>query len=381
MHEIKIPSLGESITQATLLKWHKKQGDQVSLDDLLLEIETEKVTMEVRAQAKGILESILVQADQTVQIGQVVGMINEGGAVQVQTPIAAPKIEIPQPIEIKVSPAAKKIANDENISLDNIQGSGKGGMIMKSDILDIKLPIQEPVQANAEGVNKVKMSRLRKTIAQRLKDSQNTATILTTFNEVDMSAIMELRQKHKDDFEKRYKTKLGFMSFFVKAAVASLELTPIVNAQIDGDYIVYNNNCHIGVAVGTEQGLVVPVLRNAQNLSFAEIEMAIGALSLKARENKLEMKDLSGGTFTISNGGVYGSLLSTPIINPPQSAILGMHKIQERPMVIDKEIKIRPMMYLALSYDHRLIDGKEAVTFLVKIKEFLEEPEKLLLDL
>jgi len=381
MHEIKIPSLGESITQATLLKWHKKQGDQVSLDDLLLEIETEKVTMEVRAQAKGILESILVQADQTVQIGQVVGMINEGGAVQVQTPIAAPKIEIPQPIEIKVSPAAKKIANDENISLDNIQGSGKGGMIMKSDILDIKLPIQEPVQANAEGVNKVKMSRLRKTIAQRLKDSQNTAAILTTFNEVDMSAIMELRQKHKDDFEKRYKTKLGFMSFFVKAAVASLELTPIVNAQIDGDYIVYNNNCHIGVAVGTEQGLVVPVLRNAQNLSFAEIEMAIGALSLKARENKLEMKDLSGGTFTISNGGVYGSLLSTPIINPPQSAILGMHKIQERPMVIDKEIKIRPMMYLALSYDHRLIDGKEAVTFLVKIKEFLEEPEKLLLDL
>ncbi|AVP87514.1 DLST dihydrolipoamide succinyltransferase [Candidatus Phycorickettsia trachydisci] len=381
MYEIKIPSLGESITQATLLKWHRKQGDQVSLDDLLLEIETEKVTMEVRAQAKGILESILVQADQTVQIGQVVGVINEGGSVQVQAPIAAPKIDVPQPTEIKVSPAAKKIANDENIPLDNIQGSGKGGMIMKSDVLGIKVPIQEPVQTSTEDVNKVKMSRLRKTIAQRLKDSQNTAAILTTFNEVDMSAIMELRQKHKDDFEKRYKTKLGFMSFFVKAAVASLELTPIVNAQIDGDYIVYNNNCHIGVAVGTEQGLVVPVLRNAQNLSFAEIEMTIGALSVKARENKIEMKDLSGGTFTISNGGVYGSLLSTPIINPPQSAILGMHKIQERPMVIGKEIKIRPMMYLALSYDHRLIDGKEAVTFLVKIKEFLEEPEKLLLDL
>jgi len=381
MHEIKIPSLGESITQATLLKWYKKQGEQINLDDLLIEIETEKVTMEVRAQAKGILESILVQADQTVQIGQVVGVINEGGTIQVQAPIATPKIEIPQPTEVKVSPAAKKVANDENIPLNNIQGTGKGGMIMKYDIPDIKVPISEPVQANTEGINKVKMSRLRKTIAQRLKDSQNTAAILTTFNEVDMFAIMELRQKHKDDFEKRYKTKLGFMSFFVKAAVASLELMPIINAQIDGDYIVYNNNCHIGVAVGTEQGLVVPVLRNAQNLSFAEIEMAIGAFSVKARENKLEMKDLSGGTFTISNGGVYGSLLSTPIINPPQSAILGMHKIQERPMVIDKEIKIRPMMYLALSYDHRLIDGKEAVTFLVKIKEFLEEPEKLLLDL
>lgn len=378
MHEIKIPSLGESITQATLLKWHKKQGDQVNIDDLLLEIETEKVTMEVRAQTKGVLESILIQADQTVQIGQVVGTIDESGTIQVQT---SPKIEIPQPTEIKVSPAARKIANDEKIPLDNIQGSGKSGMIMKSDVLDIKVPEAEPLQTNTEGVNKVKMSRLRKTIAQRLKDSQNTAAILTTFNEVDMSAIMELRQKHKEDFEKRYKTKLGFMSFFVKAAVASLELTPIVNAQLEGDYIVYNNNCHIGVAVGTEQGLVVPVLRNAQNLSFAEIEMTIGALSIKARENKLEMKDLSGGTFTISNGGVYGSLLSTPIINPPQSAILGMHKIQERPIVVDKEIKIRPMMYLALSYDHRLIDGKEAVTFLVKIKEFLEEPEKLLLDL
>lgn len=381
MYEIKIPSLGESITQATLLKWHKKQRDQINLDDLLLEIETEKVTMEVRAQAKGILESVLIQADQTVQIGQVVGLINESGIAQIQVPSVTPKIEIPQPTEIKISPAAKKIANDENISLDNIQGSGKSGMIMKSDILDIKTSAIETVQTNTEGVNKVKMSRLRKTIAQRLKDSQNTAAILTTFNEVDMSSIMELRQKHKEDFEQRYKTKLGFMSFFVKAAVASLELTPIVNAQLEGDYIVYNNNCHIGVAVGTEQGLVVPVLRNAQNLSFAEIEMTIGALSIKARENKLEMRDLSGGTFTISNGGVYGSLLSTPIINPPQSAILGMHKIQERPVVVDKEIKIRPMMYLALSYDHRLIDGKEAVTFLVKIKEFLEEPEKLLLDL
>lgn len=381
MNEIKIPSLGESITQATLLKWHKKQGDQINLDDLLLEIETEKVTMEVRAQAKGILESILIQADQTVQIGQVVGLINESGTTQIQDPSITPKIEILQPTEIKISPAAKKIANDENISLDNIQGSGKSGMIMKSDVLDIKTPEVETAQTNTEGVNKVKMSRLRKTIAQRLKDSQNTAAILTTFNEVDMSSIMELRQKHKEDFEKRYKTKLGFMSFFVKAAVASLELTPIVNAQLEGDYIVYNNNCHIGVAVGTEQGLVVPVLRNAQNLSFAEIEMTISALSVKARENKLEMKDLSGGTFTISNGGVYGSLLSTPIINPPQSAILGMHKIQERPVVVDKEIKIRPMMYLALSYDHRLIDGKEAVTFLVKVKEFLEEPEKLLLDL
>lgn len=381
MHEIKIPSLGESITQATLLKWHKKQGDQVNIDDLLLEIETEKVTMEVRAQAKGILESISIQADQTVQIGQVVGLINESGAAQIQVPTIAPKIDMHPPIEINVSPAAKKIANDENISLDNIQGSGRSGMIMKSDILDIKTPEIERTKTDIEGVNKVKMSRLRKTIAQRLKDSQNTAAILTTFNEVDMSAIMDLRQKHKEDFEKRYKTKLGFMSFFVKASVASLELTPIVNAQLEGDYIVYNNNYHIGVAVGTEQGLVVPVLRNAQNLSFAEIEMEIGALSIKARENKLEMKDLSGGTFTISNGGVYGSLLSTPIINPPQSAILGMHKIQERPVVVNKEMKIRPMMYLALSYDHRLIDGKEAVTFLVKIKEFLEEPEKLLLDL
>jgi len=390
MKQIQIPSLGESISEATIAKWYKKPGESVKIDEVLLEVETEKVTMEVCAPCSGVIESILKQENELVGVGEIVGNIKEG-AVADSAPKAAEPIQnnvssnLAQ--EQQLAPSVRKIVAENNLQPGAIAGSGKDGRITKGDAL-AALESKPAVAASAPAVTtssgqveRVRMSRLRKTIAQRLKDSQNTAAILTTFNEVDMSNVMELRKKYKDEFEKRHQTKLGFMSFFVKAVVKSLQEIPAVNAEIDGDDIVYKNYYDIGVAVGTDQGLVVPVLRGAENLSFAEIEIEIGKLGKKAKEGKLSMAELSGGTFSISNGGTYGSLLSTPIINPPQSGILGMHKIQERAMVVNGKIEIRQMMYLALSYDHRMVDGKEAVTFLVRVKDAIENPEKLLLDL
>ncbi len=381
--EIKVPSLGESVTEATIAKWHKKAGDAVTADELLLELETEKVTLEVNAASSGVLESITRKEGDTVAVGEVVGSIKAGAApakvpVVASAPaaVSAPAAKSISPSEM-LPPSAARIVAENSLDPNGIVGTGKDGRITKIDALN---SVSNPF-ATISGLReeRVKMSRLRKTIAQRLKDSQNTAAILTTFNEIDMSHVMAVRQKYREGFEKKYGVKLGFMSFFVKAAIAALKEIPSVNGEIDGDDIVYKNHYDIGVAVGTEQGLVVPIVRDADQKNFAEIEKTIGEYGKKAREGKLSMADLTGGTFTISNGGVYGSLLSTPIINPPQSAILGMHKTQERPVVVDGKIEIRPMMYVALSYDHRIIDGKEAVTFLVRIKEFVEDPERLLL--
>jgi 2-oxoglutarate dehydrogenase E2 component (dihydrolipoamide succinyltransferase) len=398
MKNIIIPSLGESITEATIAKWYKTQGASVQVDEILLEIETEKVTMEVCAPCSGVIEQITKEQGQNVEVGQIVGYIKEGAVNEGAISAAAHEKNSSKAAlkESELSPAVRKMVAENNLLPQEIQGTGKDGRISKGDVIQalakqpavsVNALIDVPaavVTSNAESsvnIERVKMSRLRKTIAQRLKDSQNTAAILTTFNEIDMSKVMELRQKYKEDFEKRHQTKLGFMSFFVKAVVNALQEIPSVNAEIDGDYIVYKNYYDIGVAVGTEQGLVVPTLRGANNLSFAEIEIEIAKLGKKARDNKLSMAELTGGTFSISNGGTYGSLLSTPIINPPQSGILGMHKIQERAVVISGRIEVRPMMYVALSYDHRLVDGKEAVTFLVRVKDAIESPEKLLLDL
>lgn len=387
--EIKVPPLGESVTEATIAKWFKKEGDYVKVDELLVELETDKVTMEVNAPSAGTLGAILAQEGDTVSVGAVLGSIAEGGA-PAQKPASAatsaapaPKAEAPKEGH-PLSPAVRKITTENNLNPAAIAGTGKDGRITKGDVLEVldKGGVVAPAAApSAKPEERVKMTRLRKRIAERLKESQNTAAMLTTFNEVDMSGIIALRNQYKDVFEKKHKVKLGFMSFFVKAAIAALKEIPSVNAEIDGDDIVYKNFYDIGVAVGTEQGLVVPVVRDADRLSFAGVEQTIGGLGKKARDGKLSMADLSGGTFTISNGGVYGSLMSTPIINPPQSAIMGMHKTQERPVAINGKIEIRPMMYLALSYDHRLIDGKEAVTFLVRVKECIEAPERLLFDL
>jgi 2-oxoglutarate dehydrogenase E2 component (dihydrolipoamide succinyltransferase) len=411
MKEIVIPSLGESIQEAQIAKWYKAPGANVKVDEILLEIETEKVTMEVCAPCSGVIAQITKEQGQTVQVGQVVGLIKEGsyeGSTKEQENLAteSQKSLAQSPFRelsssLSLSPAVRKIAAENNLSPSQIQGqiqgTAKGGRISKMDIIEGltsksssnstssalgTLPsINIAEQTNGANIMRVKMSRLRKTIAQRLKDSQNTAAILTTFNEIDMFKVIELRQRYKEDFEKRHQVKLGFMSFFVKAVVNALQEIPSINAEIDGDDIIYKNYYDIGVAVGTQQGLVVPVLRGANNLSFAEIEIEIASLGKKARDNKLSMTDLTGGTFSISNGGTYGSLLSTPIINPPQSGILGMHKIQERAVVVSGQIQVRPMMYVALSYDHRLVDGKEAVTFLVRVKDAIENPERLLLDL
>lgn len=398
MKDIIIPSLGESIQEACIAKWYKTTGASVQVDEILLEIETEKVTMEVCAPCSGVIEQITKEQGQTVQVGQVVGFIKEGlsSAVAAQTHSLCQLPAKPLSNDISLSPAVRKMVAENNLSPGEMQGTSKGGRISKGDVIGHLAGISsglssssssalagsnDDAQASSADIMRVKMSRLRKTIAQRLKDSQNTAAILTTFNEIDMSKVMELRQKYKEDFEKRHQVKLGFMSFFVKAVVNALQEIPSINAEIDGEDIVYKNYYDIGVAVGTQQGLVVPILRGADNLSFAEIEIAIAMLGKKARDNKLSMADLTGGTFSISNGGTYGSLLSTPIINPPQSGILGMHKIQERAVVINGQIQARPMMYVALSYDHRLVDGKEAVTFLVRVKDAIESPEKMLLDL
>lgn len=399
--EIVVPALGESVSEATVAKWYKKAGDAVKLDELLLELETEKVTLEVSAAAEGILDKILKQEGDVVSIGQILGSIKAGVAAKnaennqkvpstealgIETrvlPIQEKKVD---PVSA-MPPSVQKLVTENNLDPATISGTGKDGRINKGDVLDVlgkatqRAPEIEMALSGDKPVEKVRMSRLRKTIAQRLKDSQNTAAILTTFNEIDMLNVMNLRKKHREEFEKKHGVKLGFMSFFVKAVVNALKEIPAVNAEIEGDDIIYKHYYDIGVAVGTDQGLVVPVLRNADKMSFSTVEKEIGYLAAKARDGKLAMSDLTGGTFSITNGGVYGSLLSTPIINPPQSGIIGLHNTQERPVVIDGKIEIRPMMYIALSYDHRIIDGKDAVTFLVKVKNAIESPERLLFDL
>lgn len=417
MTEIRVPTLGESVTEATIGRWFKKAGDVVRADETLAELETDKVTLEVNAPAAGVLAEIVAKEGETVTPGALLGQITPGGAAAAAAPapaakpasqpaLAAPAAPAPQPApapatSMPPSPAAAKIAAEKGIDVSQVAGSGKRGQALKSDVIEFAArapatapaPAQEariepppapraPVpQEDAAREERVKMTRLRQTIARRLKEAQSVAAMLTTFNEVDMSALIAQRSKYKDLFEKKHGVKLGFMGYFVKACCQALDEIPAVNAEIDGTDIVYKRFCHIGVAVGTEKGLVVPVVRDADRMSLAEIEKTIAALGKKARDGALDISDLQGGTFTISNGGVYGSLMSTPILNAPQSGILGMHKIQERPVAVDGKIEIRPMMYLALSYDHRIVDGKEAVTFLVRVKETLEDPGRLALGL
>ena len=393
--EIKVPTLGESVTEATIAKWHKKEGDAVTVDDLILELETEKVTLEVNALASGVIASLNKKEGDVVSVNEVLGSITEGAApAKAALPKSDPVVTSPaktSSVSEMLPPSAAKIVAENALDPNSIVGTGKDGRITKIDTINAMVknistspastgPTSSAPVSNDNRVERVRMSRLRKTIAQRLKDSQNTAAILTTFNEIDMSHVLATRQKYKDGFEKKHGVKLGFMSFFIKACVAALQEIPAVNGEIDGDDIVYKNFYDIGVAVGTEQGLVVPIVRDSDKKSFAQLEKDISEYGKRAREGKLSMADLSGGTFTISNGGTYGSLLSTPIINPPQSAILGMHKTQERAVVVDGKIEVRPMMYVALSYDHRIIDGKDAVTFLVRVKEYIEDPERLLLS-
>lgn len=408
MTEIRVPTLGESVTEATIGRWFKQPGDAVRADEALAELETDKVTLEVNAPASGVLAEIVAKEGETVTPGALLGQITEGAAsaksasapaAKPTAPVSSPPISAPP--AMPPSPAAAKMVLDRGIDLSSVAGSGKRGQVLKSDLVApappalIQVPPTPPREIRAEAApppkaargedarreERVRLSRLRQTIARRLKEAQNAAAMLTTFNEVDMSAVMELRNRYKDLFEKKHGVKLGFMGFFVKACCQALEEVPAVNAEIDGSDIVYKHFAHIGVAVGTDKGLVVPVVRDADKMEIARIEKTIGALGKKAREGRLDIEELQGGTFTISNGGIYGSLMSTPILNAPQSGILGMHKIQERPVVINGKIEIRPMMYLALSYDHRIVDGKEAVTFLVRVKELLEDPERLILDL
>ena len=405
--EIRVPALGESITEATIGKWFKAAGDSVAADEPLVELETDKVTLEIPAPSAGVLGELLVAEGDTVEIGALLGILVEGkGAPVIQsTPVPAPTAPAPAPAPapagpaaaapaaaMPLSPAVQKLVAENNLDPAQISGSGKDGRLTKGDVLatiatgGTSAPAAAPAAAagprpKSDREERVRMTRLRKRIAERLKEAQNTAAMLTTFNEVDMTAVMAARAQYKDAFEKKHGVKLGFMSFFVKACVVALQELPAVNAEIDGDEIVYKNYYDIGVAVGTPNGLVVPVLRDADALGFADVEKNIGELGRRARDGKLSMDEMSGGTFTITNGGVYGSLNSTPIINPPQSAILGMHKIQPRPIAIGNEVVIRPMMYLAVSYDHRIIDGREAVTFLVRVKECLEDPQRILLDL
>lgn len=385
--EIKVPALGESVSEASIAKLHKKIGDAVKADELIVELETDKVTLEVNAPANGVISDLKVAEGDNVKVGDLIALMKEGAAGAVSAP--APKAAAPSQSTSDshpLSPAPKKLAAENNVDTSKISGSGKDGRVTKGDVLEAissgakaQAPAAPKAPANfgEKPVERVKMSKLRLKVAERLKESQNTAAILTTFNEVDMSAVMALRAEYKDIFEKKHGVKLGFMSFFVRACIEALKEIPAVNAEIDGTDIVYKNFYDIGVAVGSPQGLVVPVLRDADKLGLAGIEAGIAELGKKARDGKLAIADLMGATFTISNGGVYGSLMSTPIINPPQSGILGMHKIQERPMVVNGKIEIRPMMYLALSYDHRIIDGKEAVTFLVRVKELIENPVKI----
>ncbi|MGF6227280.1 2-oxoglutarate dehydrogenase E2 component (dihydrolipoamide succinyltransferase) [Inquilinus ginsengisoli] len=413
--EIKVPALGESVSEATVARWLKKPGDAVAMDEPLVELETDKVTLEVNATAAGVLESVAAEEGANVEVGALLGSIGEGSGAPAAKPTA--KAEAPAakpaaaPAPAKTNggeapiamPSAAKIIAENSLDAGAIAGSGKGGRILKEDAQAAASGGARPAAAapgsgsvievpaftrpesgprpKKDREERVRMTKLRKTIATRLKQAQNNAAMLTTFNEVDMTALMALRNQYKDSFEKKHGVKLGFMSFFVKACIVALKELPAVNGEIDGDDLVYKNYYDIGVAVGTPNGLVVPVVRDADGLTFAEVEKTIGELGRKARDGKLSMADLTGGTFTISNGGVYGSLMSTPILNPPQSGILGMHKIQERPMAVGGKVEIRPMMYLALSYDHRIIDGREAVTFLVRVKECLEDPQRILLDM
>ncbi|MFC5384870.1 2-oxoglutarate dehydrogenase complex dihydrolipoyllysine-residue succinyltransferase [Aquamicrobium segne] len=402
--EIRVPTLGESVSEATIGKWFKKVGDAIAVDEPLVELETDKVTIEVPAPAAGTLVEITAQEGETVNPDALLGTIGEGKGAAVSAPAAA-AAPAPAASEAPVStsamppaPSAAKLLAENTLSADQIAGSGKRGQALKGDVLEAVAkgisaqPTPQPAAAPAVArpasaaedevrEERVRMTRLRQTIARRLKDAQNTAAMLTTFNEVDMKPVMDLRARYKDLFEKKHGVKLGFMGLFTKAVTHALKEIPSINAEIDGTDIIYKNYAHIGVAVGTDKGLVVPVVRDADSLSIAEVEKEISRLGLAARDGKLALGDMQGGTFTISNGGVYGSLMSTPILNAPQSGILGMHKIEQRPVVVGGEIVIRPMMYLALSYDHRIVDGKEAVTFLVRVKETLEDPERLVLDL
>jgi len=425
--KIVVPVLGESITEATVAKWLKNAGDTVEADEPIVELETDKVNLEVPSPISGVLTEINSQDGSVVEVGALLGSVSAEGGVVISEPATQKEIKqeeiVPaesnvikldankkepkvfeekpkeKPLvlteEVKpdvapkrdinptLSPAVRKIVTENNIDINSIQGSGKGGRVLKGDLISLMganpKPSERKIQYGEE--ERIKMTRLRQTIAKRLKQAQENAALLTTFNEVDMSSVMEMRKENQEDFQSRYGIKLGFMSFFVKACVVALKNFPAVNAEIDGDEIIYKNYYNISFAVGTDKGLVVPVLRNADELSFADIEKNIKEISEKARDGKLTIEDLQGGTFTISNGGVYGSMLSTPILNLPQSGVLGMHNIVERPVVVDGEIKIRPIMYLALSYDHRIIDGKESVSFLKMIKENLEDPRRLFLDI
>jgi 2-oxoglutarate dehydrogenase E2 component (dihydrolipoamide succinyltransferase) len=413
--EIRVPTLGESITEATVGKWFKKAGDPVQADEPLVELETDKVTLEVNAPSPGVLSEIVAETGQTVAIGALLGQVSAGAAssAPAPSPVAAAKLARDSApaaaTAMPPAPAAAKIAAEDKIDLASIAGSGKRGQVLKGDVLaaaavaqapapvvalaprqtpaSAPLPVSPPAAARTTAPDdsareeRVRMTKLRQTIARRLKDAQNTAAMLTTFNEVDMSEVIALRARYKDAFEKKHGAKLGFMGLFVKACVQALKEIPAVNAEIDGADLVYKNYYHIGIAVGTEKGLIVPVVRGADKLSIAEVEKTIAGLGKRARDGQLTLEELQGGTFTITNGGIYGSLMSTPILNAPQSGILGMHKIQDRPIAIGGKVEIRPMMYLALSYDHRIIDGREAVTFLVRVKEALEDPARLVLDL
>ena len=414
--EIRVPALGESISEATVGKWFKKAGEPVQADEPLVELETDKVTLEVNAPSSGVLSEIAAETGQTVAIGALLGQLSAGAATPAATSVPAaaakaapaPAAATPMP----PAPAAAKLAAEDKIDLASVAGSGKRGQVLKGDVLaavasarapspvvapaPLQAPALAPIPASAPAPmpaartiapddsareERVRMTKLRQTIARRLKDAQNTAAMLTTFNEVDMSEVMALRARYKDAFEKKHGAKLGFMGFFVKACVQALKEVPAVNAEIDGADLVYKNYYHIGIAVGTDKGLIVPVVRDADRLSIAEIEKAIADLGKRARDGQLKLEELRGGTFTVTNGGIYGSLMSTPILNAPQSGILGMHKIQDRPVAVSGKVEIRPMMYLALSYDHRIVDGREAVTFLVRVKEALEDPARLVLDL
>jgi 2-oxoglutarate dehydrogenase E2 component (dihydrolipoamide succinyltransferase) len=414
MTEIRVPTLGESVTEATIGRWFKKAGDPVAVDEPLVELETDKVTIEVPAPSAGTLGEIAAKDGDTVAVGALLGLINDGAAAAkpaaapvkaaaaaapaAAAPAPAPAAPRAAPADAPLAPSVRKLSAESGVDAATVPGSGKDGRVTKGDMLaaiekaaSAPTPVNQPAAAvharapspadDAAREERVKMTRLRQTIARRLKDVQNTAAMLTTFNEVDMTHIMAMRAQYKDVFEKKHGSKLGFMGFFTKACVQALKDIPAVNAEIDGTDLIYKNYYHIGVAVGTDKGLVVPVVRDCDQKSIAEIEKGIADYGRRARDGQLKIDEMQGGTFTITNGGIYGSLMSTPILNAPQSAILGMHKIQERPMVVGGKIEVRPMMYLALSYDHRVIDGKEAVTFLVRVKESLEDPARLVLDL
>jgi 2-oxoglutarate dehydrogenase E2 component (dihydrolipoamide succinyltransferase) len=411
MTEIRVPTLGESVTEATIGRWFKKAGDAVAVDEPLVELETDKVTIEVPAPSAGTLGEIVAKDGETVAVGALLGQISDGAGgtkpaaapapakeATKPAPAAAPAVVKAPPSDVPLAPSVRKISAESGIDAATVPGSGRDGRVTKGDMLaaiekaaSAPTPINQPAGAvqvrapspadDAAREERVKMTRLRQTIARRLKEVQNTAAMLTTFNEVDMSHIMAMRTQYKDVFEKKHGSKLGFMGFFTKACVQALKDIPAANAEIDGTDLIYKNYYHIGVAVGTDKGLVVPVVRDCDHKSIAEIEKSIADFGRRARDGQLKIDEMQGGTFTITNGGIYGSLMSTPILNAPQSGILGMHKIQERPIAIGGKVEIRPMMYLALSYDHRVIDGKDAVTFLVRVKESLEDPARLVLDL